>query len=359
MNSPFYPPSFSKDYADRFLALLLLMLTISASSTPLHAEEMKPKSVGVAAANKLYIFPIFDAPARVVSLNDTKVSAQTAGVIKQISVRVGDKVQKGELTALLDCADYEAVQQGEKAELTAARARFDFAVSRLKNAKKLSTNRSIAREELDARKSEHSVAAAEVNRIAASLRRAALSVEHCKIHAPFAGVIIERIASVGDYAVKGSPIVRLLDSQHLDVAANVQQQDLPSLKAAEKLTFSDWTDVFEVRIRTILPILDTKLRSYEVRLSFIRDSAVPGATGRLFWKRRAPHIPPQYLLRRGTELGVFIVSEGIARFHPLPDALEGKPARFDLPEDAQLILEGRFNIRDGDSVQVIESSGNR
>ncbi|MDA0226438.1 MAG: efflux RND transporter periplasmic adaptor subunit, partial [Proteobacteria bacterium] len=58
-------------------------------------------------------------------------------------------------------------------------------------------------------------------------------------------------------------------------------------------------------------------------------------------------LPPALIVRRGGRLGVFVARDGLARFHPLPMAQEGRPAAADLPADTRIVVTGHLGIRDG------------
>lgn len=73
--------------------------------------------------------------------------------------------------------------------------------------------------------------------------------------------------------------MRLLDNQNIEVAANVQEHDFSSLQQADELTFVTRQDNFEVQARTMLPNMDSRTRSFEVRLSFAKDRLLPGRQG--------------------------------------------------------------------------------
>jgi hypothetical protein len=60
-------------------------------------------------------------------------------------------------------------------------------------------------------------------------------------------------------------------------------------------------------------------------------------------------------MRRGGQLGVFVLETDRARFVALPGAEEGRPADSTLPGATLLIDEGRQRLRDGDSVLRVES----
>ena len=60
------------------------------------------------------------------------------------------------------------------------------------------------------------------------------------------------------------------------------------------------------------------------------------------------------LVRRGKDLGIFLLDGDKARFHPLPKAVEGQPCVVDLPDDSQMIVDGREVVTDGESVKRME-----
>ncbi|PKO62669.1 MAG: efflux RND transporter periplasmic adaptor subunit, partial [Betaproteobacteria bacterium HGW-Betaproteobacteria-17] len=64
-----------------------------------------------------------------------------------------------------------------------------------------------------------------------------------------------------------------------------------------------------------------------------------------------PFVPADYLVKRAGQLGVFVVEARRARFVPLPDAQEGRPASAAaLPAEAALVTDGRFALQDGMTV---------
>jgi hypothetical protein len=105
-----------------------------------------------------------------------------------------------------------------------------------------------------------------------------------------------------------------------------------------------------------LPLMDSRLRSFEVRLTFLDEKPAPGTTGRLQWKQPWSHISSEYLVRRGEQLGLFILTNDVAKFHAIAGARPGRPGLVDLPANTQIILDGRHALDDGDPVTVVEPS---
>lgn len=318
------------------------------------AEEVALIPVTVKKFVEVAIYPVRDAPAAVVSLNDTRVSSEINGLLQDISVRVGDRVEKDDVIAIVDCGDHDIALTQAKAALKAGEAKYKFDKAQLDKARKLSKKKNISGEELDRRASNASISAAEVDRLTAALKAAKRSVDKCAVHAPFNAVVIERIASLGDYLVRGTPILRLLDQEDIEILARVQEQDLESLRQAGEILFVGYRRDYSLRLRTIIPLVESRLRSYEVRLAFTGEYAPPGSAGRLEWRSPSPHVPSELLVARNGSLGVFVENAGYAKFKPIENAQEGRPAPTSLPGKSNIIIDGRFGLTDGAGIEIAQ-----
>jgi RND family efflux transporter MFP subunit len=205
-----------KVYASRVARLLLLLLPLSlgcfADAVPVTTKKLE----------EVVFYPTRDAPATAVSLNDTRVSAELSGVLSSIEVRLGDGVEKGQVLAKIVCKDYLLSVEQAKAALKAALAQSAFDRSQLEKARKLSKQKSISGDELDRRIANASRSEADSELQKAILKSSAHSVDKCSLRAPFDAVVVEKIANVGDYLVPGSPVVRLLDNEEIEISARVQ-----------------------------------------------------------------------------------------------------------------------------------------
>lgn len=89
------------------------------------------------------------------------------------------------------------------------------------------------------------------------------------ITAPTSGVVIERLASTGDYMETGQPIYRLADLSHLWVQLEVYESDLQWLKLEQKAVFTTQSypgKKFEGTISFMDPILNIRNRTVSVRV---------------------------------------------------------------------------------------------
>ncbi|MCG5501529.1 efflux RND transporter periplasmic adaptor subunit [Ectothiorhodospira lacustris] len=316
------------------------------------AAEEKP--VTTRSLDTIGFHPVRSAPATTVSLNDTRVSAEIHGVLREVVVRVGEGVEADALLARIDCEEHTLDLQQVRAMTQAARADAEFAQFQLGRAQELARRQAVSAELLNERQAQSSRTRAEVARLEAATRSAQRRINLCEIRAPFDAVVIERLSSVGELVQAGTPIARILDARDLEVSGNIQQQDLPALQAAGKIRFVAAGAHYPVELRAISPIVDQRLRSVDVRFVFTEETTLPGQVGRIEWVSDLRHAPADLLVRRANDLGIFVEEDGRARFITTPEVREGQPPSLDLPGDTRLIVDGRFGLLDGDTVRVIE-----
>ncbi len=298
------------------------------------------------------IYPQRNAFATVISLNNSRISAEVTARIVEIPVEVGQVVRKGATLARLDSRDYALAAERAKAELEAVQSTHQFAVQQLERARKLVAEGFVSPQALNQRETNVSTASAQVRTAEADLSTARRNVKKCLIQAPFRAIIKERLGQVGEIATPGAPLVRILDASRIEVSARVQPDDADELRTSKNVMFESREGLFPLRLRRIVPALDQRERSQEARLRFIKRSALPGAPGRVVWQSSQAHLPPDLVLRRGNQLGVFVAENGKATFVPIPQAQEGRPVAADLAANAAIVIEGRYQLQDGDAVSI-------
>ena len=337
-----------------FIVFLMFFLSTFALAQEKGTHGSVSIPVSITPLNNVLFYPVRDAPATVVSLNHSLISAEIAGQIVAIPVQSGDRVKQGDILAQIDCEPYQIAKKRATAALNAAYAHNRYAKKRFADAKTLRKKKVLSLDEYNLRSSEANEAASQVGVLNADVKEATRRIAKCTITAPYDAVVTARLASIGDYAQPGMPLVQLLDNQHLEVSAHIQQQDIDSFKLAQKHTFITAKHRYPVEIRTIIPLVDRRVRSFEARLSFTAVTAPSGAAGRVQWQSRQAHIPADFLVLRQGKTGVFIVQGKRARFHPLPDAKVGLPAPIDLPANTAIVTTGRYSLLDGQPIQIIK-----
>jgi RND family efflux transporter MFP subunit len=310
------------------------------------AAQDKP-AVTVRPLAEVAIHPERDAAAQAVSLNESRISAEIAGRIEAVPVEVGQRLEKGAVIARIDCLDHELSRDRARAALAAVRSRLALAEQQLGRAKELSAKGFFAEEALAARSTEAAVLHADRAQAEVQLAAAERAIGKCVVRSPFPAIVRERLGRVGELAAPGTPLAALVDAGRIEVAAQVQAKDTPSLERAAEVRFLGPRGALPVALERVSPAIDPQTRAVDARLRFTGAAAAAGASGRIVWRDGDAHLPPELVVRRAGRLGVFVDDAGTARFHALAEAQEGRPARVDLPAGARLVVKGQVALKDG------------
>lgn len=300
-----------------------------------------------------------EAPAGVVARNESRLAAELTAPVVEVAAFVGQKVREGAVLARLDDADFRLALARLQAQRDAQRARLELSRKQLQRAVELQRQNFISSEAVNQRETEVVSLQADLRVLDAQVAAARRQIDKTVIRAPFDGVVRERLAQVGSLATPGTPLFDLVQSGAAEVSARVPSDEAERLAQVEDLTLESGGRSWPLRLLRVSPLIDRASRSREARLGFVDDAtaAPPGTAGRLLWRDPRPAVPPNVVVRRSGELGVFVVEDGRARFVPLPQAQEGRAAVVALPPRTLVVDEGQGAVQDGDPVRLRGPSG--
>lgn len=312
-----------------------LLPVLFAHALPAFAWEAKP-------LREIAVFPERSAQAQVVSLNESKVAAELSARIVKLTVEPGQRIARGALIAQLDCRDYDLAVERAQAATKASEARARLADLQHARSLKLVTEGFISKDGMDIRSAELDTTRADVAVNQAALNTARAAQARCVVRAPFPAIVLERLAQEGEIALPGTPLISLLDSSRIEVRAEVQESDVAGLQAARQIAFVNAEARYPLRLIRLSPARLKASRLAEARLRFTAAAAAPGSSARVVWASPDMHVPAELLARRQGRLGVFVATEKTPRFHPLPNAQEGRPAKATgLQVDSRIVVRGQ------------------
>ena len=160
-------------------------------------------------------------PAIVVSDNDAMIKAEISAVVEELLVKPGQTVVAGQPILAFDCADYVFSRELAEADLSSAEADLKFSKLQYTRTKDLKTKSLAATQELDSTEAQFASMRAKRQRAAVVLKQAQRNVDRCAISAPFAGVVMEKFASVGELLSQGADVIRLVDTDNLELSASI------------------------------------------------------------------------------------------------------------------------------------------
>lgn len=330
------------------IAILLLFATNAWSGDP---PSVTPVRVAVEPLAAVAVTLRGSVPATVISLNRTRVPSRIAGVIESLDVVAGQVVDGGDTLVTLDCIEPRQNLARSEAQLQALEARRQLADQQLQRAIRLLPTRNISEEQANQRRAEFDAVQAEISAQRVQIAIAGRQVEHCTISSPYGGVVVERLASLGEYVSPGTPVVEVLDTTDLEVKAQIPLESVRDLTARSPV-FSAVGRQYPLTLRVLLPLVDEASRSREARLSFRSTSTLAGTPGQLVWIKSDRAIPAHLLVSHGGRNGIFVAEQGVARFVELPGALHGRPTATDLDPATLIVTDGRHLLEQGSPIDI-------
>ncbi len=146
-----------------------------ASGTESHVEVVRVvrRDVGRVVKATGVVKPMIGA--------EVKVGSRVSGVVRRLFVRLGDRVQKGQLLAELDDRELVARRDQASAALALARATLEYADADLRRKRALSRELVIAPGDLDLATQAYAVAEQQAKGAAASLEDATTQLGYARI----------------------------------------------------------------------------------------------------------------------------------------------------------------------------------
>jgi RND family efflux transporter MFP subunit len=212
------------------------------------------------------------------------VSAQVVGRIQQVLVHEGDKVSAGQTLVILDDATLRAsADQADAAvnaaenQQAAAQTNSDLAASTLARYKQLQEQKSVSPQEMDevARRAQASAAqvaafTAQENAAKAQASGAHAMLQYTRIRAPFAGILIARMADPGSLAAPGVPLLQIDRDGPLQLQSTVDESAIAALHVGMSLPISmDGAPnaVTSGTVAEIVPAADPSSHTFLVKIS--------------------------------------------------------------------------------------------
>jgi RND family efflux transporter MFP subunit len=252
------------------LAALLLLYGVARGDL---AEPETPASEEVTSVKDITAFTASEAPSfpgRVEAGDSAMLAFRVAGEIRELKVRMGDRVQAGAVLAQLDPTDYQL-------NLDARQAEFDLARLEADRASTLYSQQLISEDQYDTAQTQLATSRAQLE-----LAREELSF--CQLTAPFAGVIAFTYARPSEVVSMQQPVLNLQDISSLEIRFNLPPRYQPLLEGQEQAVFTAGFELMpgvllEARLKEMGMQPDPDTNSYPVTLlveSPVDFSARPG-----------------------------------------------------------------------------------
>lgn len=333
----------------------LVALVLAAGAIGLYLFQSRPASIEVETLRPTVASSgsptaagatVLTASGYVVARRKAVVSAKIQGRLSELRVEEGSQVRQGELLARLESSDYEAALQSARAQVLRAEADLGESQRQARLAQQLFEDKIGSRDTLDAALSRVRIGEASLAQAQASAAQSQAFLENTVIRAPFSGVVVKKMAEVGESVAPIPPgvnlstssgaIVALADLATLEVEADVAEANVARLGADQpaEVTVEAIPDRrYKAVLRQVIPTADRTKATVMVKVTILdkdRDlkpemSAkvdfleAEQASARVVEGAPTPAAPPtisvpkEAVATRDGKTFVFVVQDGRAR----------------------------------------------
>jgi RND family efflux transporter MFP subunit len=358
--------------------------TREEASTPTTA---RPIAVEVAAVRQADIRDVGVFTGSLLPASRFVLAPKIAGRLDSIRVNIGDRVEPGQLVAVLDDEEYrqQVVQAG--AELDVARASVEEVRTTLDRSRRefertieLHRRKIASESQLDAAESDYNtlqarlrVATAQVAQKEAALRIAGVRLRYTQIAVPQENgrrisVVGERFVDEGALLAPNTPIVSILDITRLNAVIHVIERDYAKIEPGlEAIVTTDAYpgEIFTGHVARIAPVLKEQSRQARVEIEIPNEHMrlKPG----MFVRTRiqfavhenATVVPVSAIVTRNGTQGVFIADRqtASARFVPVTLGIitQDRAQVLEPALTGEVITLGIHLMVDGTAITISES----
>jgi RND family efflux transporter MFP subunit len=216
------------------------------------------------------------------------VKAQIDGDLEAVLVREGERVRAGQPLARYEPGDTRDRHVTAEADLLAARSAAIAAQGDLRRIERLLKAGAASPSELEMAQAASEAAAARERLAEAAFNRATDDLARLDVPSPFAGEVSQRLVHPGDHVAIGDPLVQIVDTETLELAATIPADALARVRTGSPVRFQvdAFPDrVFSGEVARVNPVTEPGTRQVQIYARLAnKDRALVGglfASGRV------------------------------------------------------------------------------
>jgi HlyD family secretion protein len=344
-----------------------------------------PLTVELAKAYKTVLAQEITVVGNLIGDATVSVVPRTAGRLQELSVRLGDRVNRGQRLAKIE--DFEIVEQVKQAEaaqevsLATIRQReadLQLAETNVERSRSLFERQLLPKQTLDDNEARYQAALAQLDLARAQTTQSRARLDELRINlantvitSPVNGFVSKRNVDPGAFVSQNAPVADVVDITRVRLVANIVEKDLKELETGndagvEVDAFPG--EMFRGRIARVSPVLDPATRTAPIEIEIPNPDfrLKPGMYARVGIttdaQKDALVLPSTAVVDLGGRRGVFQLQNDTAVFRTVQVGSEqGSLVEIlgGLNEGDQVISTGAGSLRDGDRVALVGREGGR
>lgn len=243
---------------------LIAIITIAISCPSVAQDSKDAVKIMVERAKEAQLYREVPLNGTVVALQHSTISAEVEGIVAEVAADAGDRVDQNELIVQLKPELGQIAYDSAVAEFEQTKQAFKESERLLLEAKTLAKQKNIADSEVDARAAQVGIDDAAMRVAEAQKRLRKAELQRHSVLAPFAGVISKRLVNTGQWITPGTPVVELVDTNHLRLDFQVPQRfyRLIDDNSALLVSFDAGEEFYPTDILKAIPVTSADFRSF-------------------------------------------------------------------------------------------------
>ncbi len=253
------------------------------------------------------------------------IASEVEGIIESFPAKEGRYVNKGDLLAVFNTRTVEIALDQARAGKREAQARYQMAQKNLARFEELQQKGVASLQQYQDALTEKEAWGARIGQLQAQIDSSEYNLAKSKIMAPFSGYVIEEHTEIGEWVVKGGPVVEMIDTESIDINIDMPERYISKIKSGEGVSV-DFDALPGMKIggviTSVVPQAESSTRTFPVKVTVENKEGQikSGMVSRVSFPIGDPSavklVPKDAIVSQNNALFVYVVNEGAAQ--PLP-----------------------------------------
>jgi HlyD family secretion protein len=268
MKMPTFPPLALCAAASAFIVLAAAGLALAPDSNAQGKDTAKAGAkatltVSAVKAQRMEMPIVVQATGSIAAWQEASVGAETGGLrITEVRVNVGDAVRQGQVLAMLSTDTVETDLAQARANLAEAEANLADARANAARAREVQGSGTLSQQHIAQFLTTEKTAEARMLSARAQQASQEIRKKQATVHAPDAGTISARSATVGAVVPQGQELFRLIRGNRLEWRAEVTSAEIARIRPGQSAKITSATGaVITGRVRVVAPTVDPQTRN--------------------------------------------------------------------------------------------------
>lgn len=205
-----------------------------------------------------------------ISRQSVNIQPQVSGVISDIKVKPGDKVQKGQILIVIDPKKQEALLNSFKSQTSSLKTELETTKIQYERYTQLYERKTVSKQELENYKAAYEKAKSALDTNNAQIKEQAEQLKYHNIVAPFSGTVGDIPVKIGEMVSPENILLSVTQNETLELNVGVQAEYVYQLKKGLPVQILDYENkvITSSNISFVSPKIDSSTQTILAKAYF-------------------------------------------------------------------------------------------